>query len=86
MEIFFIPCNGNLAAARQNQQNDMYAQQKTRISLNIRLVWYRVFAVRMRKSCVLIYPLSTQQIHWSDELIDIFNILKYFIFLKYISR
>ena len=34
---------------------------KTQISLGI-----RVFAVRMKKPCVLSYPLSAQQILWSD--------------------
>ena len=39
---------------------------KTKISLGIRPVWSRVFAVRMKKACVLIYPLSAQGRLWSD--------------------
>ena len=38
---------------------------KTQISLGIRPVW-SVFAVRMQKAWVLSYPLSAQQITWSD--------------------
>ena len=38
---------------------------KTQISLGIRPVW-SVFAVRMKKHCVLGYPLSAQWRLWSD--------------------
>ena len=39
---------------------------KTQISLGIRTVWSRVFAVRMKKPWVLSYPLSAQRRLWSD--------------------
>ena len=52
------------AAAWQNKQNNLYAQQR-QISLGIHPVW-SVFAVRMKNPWVLSYPLSAQRRLWSD--------------------
>ena len=57
---WFEQCDFTIwAAARQSQQKNLCTQWR-QISLGIRPVW-SVFAVRMKKAWVLIYPLSTLQ-------------------------
>ena len=62
------------AASWQNQQNGMCAHRR-QISLGIRPVW-SVFALRMKKDWVLIYPLSasedSDQTGWMPRLIWVF--------------
>ena len=55
----------NWATSWQNQQNGMCTLRRLRSAWAFRPVWSE-FAVRMKKAWVLSYPLSAQQILWSD--------------------
>ena len=51
----------------RNKQTKWHVRPgKTQISLGIRPVWSKVFAVRMKKAWVLTYPLSAHRRLWSD--------------------
>ena len=64
--IRILPIKNIWAASWQNQQNGMCAKRRLRSAWRHLPSLIKVFTIRMKKSCVLSYPLSAQRRLWSD--------------------